>query len=143
MEFVARVSQGDENRGKISLRIGPDGLVAGSWQGNYTNKAANKSYEVMLGGSEGNIVPSMIYVDENGAEDKSKLFFMSKGEFIIIEQLHEHGNKLQHVQGYIYVTGWVNPDLSATGKLHLTSDKKSQIIYQWTALPGLPVKSFF
>jgi len=143
IEFVAKVSHGGEHRGKMSLTIQPDGLVAGAWQGKYENAVEKKSYEIMSGGFEGNIVPSMIYIDENGAEDKSKLFFMSKGEFIIIEQLHEHGNRLQHILGHIYVTGWVNPDMSASGKVHLTSDKKSQIVYQWTAFRGQPVKSVF
>jgi hypothetical protein len=143
MEFVARVSHEGESRGQISLRIEPDGMVDGGWHGKYINKAENKDYEVMSGGCEGNIVPSMIYVDENGVEDKSKLFFISKGKFILIVELNEHGHRLQHVEGYLYVTGWINPDMSASGELHLTSDKKSQIIYQWTALPGIPGKEFF
>ena len=65
---------------------------------------------------------------------------MITSKFAIIEELHDHHDKLQSVEGYIYVTGWINPDLSATGQLHLTSDKKNQLIYQWAARCGQSMK---
>ena len=143
VELIPRVSQGDERRGKMSLIVRPDGLVFGSWNAKYKNKVENKSHEVMLGDFEGNIVPSIVYVDQNDEEDQSKLFFITKGNFVMIEELHNKNNRLRRVQGYIYVTGWIEPDLSATGKLHLTSDKVNQIIYQWRALAGKPVENPF
>ena len=143
VELFVRVNQDDQRRGKMSLLVRPDGMVFGSWNAKYKNKVENISHEVMLGDFEGNIVPSIVYTDQNDEEDQSKLFFITKGNFVMIEELHNNNNRVRRVQGNIYVTGWIEPDLSATGKLHLTSDKVNQIIYQWRALAGKPVENPF
>jgi hypothetical protein len=39
--------------------------------------------------------------------------------------------KVRKVTGYIYVVAWIEPHLSAFGRIHLTSDKKAQQIFEW------------
>jgi hypothetical protein len=37
------------------------------------------------------------------------------------------------VKGYIYVTGWLDPEYNATGKIIITSDKESYETFSWQA----------
>jgi hypothetical protein len=83
----------------------------------------------MMGDFKGNTDPSKIYSDEEG-EDRSLLFVICKGKFLILESNMDTG-KVRKVTGYIYVVGWIAPDLSAFGRIHLTSDKKTQQIFDW------------
>ena len=85
----------------------------------------------------GNIDPAKIYEDENGP-DPSKLYFITKGDFLILEDRND--GRMRRVHGEIYVTGWFENDVSAHGELHITSDRKTQLVYTWRAGPGKPMK---
>ncbi len=125
--------------GKLSLLLSPSGFLEGNWTGEFriADENKGKEYTIMVGGMEGAIVPEKIYADENGREDPSKLFFLTRGRFDMIETIKKNG-KVRHASGWVYVAGWLNPDLSASGRLHITSDKRTQVIFRWNAGPASP-----
>lgn len=119
-------------RGQISLVINPNGTVRGGWGGNYYND--DKVNFDGDGGFEGYVCPLKIYRDENG-EDPTKLYFIAKGEFM----LHKSDLKKTYriIAGDLYVTGWLNDDLSAGGKITITSDEKYFETFEWKGPPLL------
>ena len=129
----AEVRQEGKDRGTIQMLINPDGTVEGTWRADYSTRAPRIDYTVMNAKFKGNTDPSKIYSDENG-EDLSKLYIITKGNFLILETDFETG-KVRNLVGYIYVTGWIGPDYKAFGQLHITSDKINQTIFQWSTWP--------
>ena len=137
--FKADVEQQQEPRGQIELVIQPDGTVEGGWAAEY-NPSPKINYLVMGADFKGNIDPSNIYTDEDG-EDRSKLYFITKGKFIILETRLQSG-KVRSVKGRIYVRGWVDTDYTATGEITITSDKRSFQTFSWQA-KALEQKTIF
>jgi len=133
LEYSVNVKEERNDRGLISLMISPDGTVEGGWVAEYDTLSPRMNYTVVNAGFKGNTDPSKIYSDAEG-EDKSKLFFITKGNFLILETNFDNG-KVKNVIGNIYVTGWINPDYSATGKITITSDKKSLQAFHWQGEP--------
>jgi len=119
-------------RGEILLEIFPDGRIKGDWGGDYYNEQ-NVNFDIMDGGFEGKIWPSKIYEDANG-QDVSKLYFITKGRFLIAESNFEK-NTLYHRGGEIYVTGWIDVDCSIKGKITITSDKRYFEVFDFRAVP--------
>jgi len=87
----------------------------------------------MVGRFEGNTDPSRLFEDSNGP-DPAKLYFIAKGDLLMIETLSD--NRVRKFIGWIYLVGYLNPDLSVSGKLHITSDKETQHIFQWSGKPS-------
>lgn len=109
---------GDDDGGQLGFGITPDGRVFGIWHGiYYDSKKVN--YDIMQGNFEGNIAPSKIYKDKDG-EDASKLYFIAKGKYLIAANDFKK-NMVCHLSGIFYVTGWVNRDNSAIGKITTTA----------------------
>jgi hypothetical protein len=128
----AEAREEGKGRGTIQMLINPDGTVEGTWRADYRTRAPKIDYTVINAKFKGNTDPSKIYSDENG-EDLSKLYIITKGNFLILETNFETG-KVRNLFGYIYVTGWIDPDYKAFGQLHITSDKINQTIFQWSTL---------
>jgi hypothetical protein len=133
LEYSVNVQEKRNDRGLVSFTILPDGTVEGVWAAEYDTLSPRMNYTVVKAGFKGNTDPSKIYSDADG-EDKSKLFFITKGNFLILETNFDNG-KVKNVIGNIYVTGWINPDYSVTGKITITSDKKSLQAFQWQGQP--------
>jgi hypothetical protein len=129
VEILADVKDGQYARGSLRLPIRPDGSIKGGWVADYGTVSPRIDYTVMKGDFKGNIDPSKIYSDEIG-EDQSLLFVICRGMFLILESNMET-NEVRKVTGYIYVVGWIEPDLSAFGRIHITSDKQTQRIFDW------------
>ena len=102
----------------------------GGWGGDYEPRP-NVHWQVMGSEFTGNIDPSKIYKDNYG-EDRSQLYFITKGKFIILETNSET-RKVRSVKGHIYVTGWLDTEYNATGEIIITSDKKSYKTFSWQA----------
>ena len=126
--FGATVRQEDAERGEIIMLLGPDGRIKGGWSGEY-RPTAELHYQVMAGNFKGNIDPSRIYSDEKG-QDESQLFFIAKGIFVILET-NSRTNRVRSVKGHIYVTGWLDTECKATGKVTITSDKRTFKTFGW------------
>jgi hypothetical protein len=83
LEFRANVQEERNDRGLISLAILPDGTIEGGWTAEYDTLSPRMNYTVVNASFKGNTDPSKIYSDADG-EDKSKLFFITKGNFLIL-----------------------------------------------------------
>jgi len=127
LEFRFTVLEEGNKRGGIDLIIYDNGRVKGNWSGDY-RVDDNTTRVIMLAPFNGNIDPTNVYSDENG-EDLSKLYFMSKGNFMILENRSEVRDV--QVNGLIYVTGWLDTDNHAFGEITITSDKKYFERYAW------------
>ena len=119
LEYNTNARLDNEPRGEVSLVIGPGGVVAGSWYGNYYNEKKEQC-DIQGGGFEGRTYPAKIYRDENG-EDPSKLYFLAKGGFAF----HKFKTgKFRIIGGDIYVNGWLASDYSVKGQITITSNEK-------------------
>ncbi len=133
MQFEGDAKEEKDFFGEVKFTVGDDGTVAGAWGGDFdTTKKMNY---VISSAFEGNTDPSKIYQDQEGKQDPSKLFMIAKGTFRELVTNYQT-NKVSHGDGKIYVVGWINKDLKAEGRIHLTVDKKTQRIYQWSGRPG-------
>jgi hypothetical protein len=128
IRFDTKAWEESESRGKISIGIYPNGTVVGYWSGNY-NKGTQVNCDITNGDFDGYIWPSKIYSDENG-EDPSKLYFITKGRFLLQENNLKE-KTLNNKTGDIYVTGWLNRNYSATGKITITSNQRYSETFNW------------
>jgi hypothetical protein len=126
--ITAEAVQNDKAGGKINLYILTDGRVKGGWGGEYKPRPGI-TLEVVEAQFKGNIDPSKIYSSENG-KDPTKLYLIAKGRFLILETNSNTGI-VRTVKGAIYVTGWLDHEYNAVGKIIITSDKKSYEAYSW------------
>jgi len=131
LRFSAKAFQSNELRGGIEMYILTDGRVRGGWGGAYKPKP-EITWEVAGASFKGNIDPSKIYSTEDG-EDRSKLYFIAKGKFLILETNSATGI-VRNLKGRIYVTGWLDDEYIAKGKVVLTSNKKSYEEYSWAGV---------
>jgi len=134
LRYITDVYAGNEPRGQIKLYIWQDGDVSGSWSAAYgTRTDRNRYYETVQEYREGNktnvfkgnTAPLKIYKDERG-EDKSKLYFITKGEFLLRESREQ-----RMITGTIYVTGWIDKNYNAEGELVLLSLGKESEFFVW------------
>jgi len=114
--------------GEVSFLVKPNGRIEGGWSGEF-NPREDTNYMVMGAGFKGNIDPSKIYSDDSG-EDRSKLFFIAKGKFLIVET-DEKKKNVRKAVGDIYVTGWIDSQYKVTGELLITSNKRTFEKYLW------------
>lgn len=122
LHYTASVYAGNEPRGEINLYITSEGNVAGWWSASYGVRTdRNRYYETArkynkgnyTNEFKGNTAPLKIYMDERG-EDKSKLYFITRGGFLLLEQTENWATT-----GTIYVTGWIDRNYKAEGELFL------------------------
>jgi len=73
----------------------------------------------------------MLYKDDNG-KDPSRLFFIARGISLILEENSDTG-KVRRVRTDLYVTGWLDTDYYATGKVTITSDNQNFKEFTWEA----------
>lgn len=138
-------------RASISISIDSSGGVWGRWYGQYyqkDKKGAKINLDIMSMGAgfAGSICPGKIYQDEYG-EDPSKLYFIARGDFLIQRTNFDVGT-VKNMAGEVYVTGWLNKDLSVSGAITITSNRKYFETFFWSGkapakakplLPGLSV----
>ena len=128
LSLQAEPRQEGEARGAISMLIHPGGRIEGGWSADY-NPRPKVNYQVMGDGFKGNIDPSKVYSDENG-QDLSKLYFITKGRFLILET-NDNTGKVRSVKGRIYVTGWLDTEYNVTGEVTITSDKRNFELFSY------------
>jgi len=128
----ASVQEAAKDKG-LKIAIHPNGTVTGSYNADY-NKGFNPKMNYNMNASfEGNFDPSNIYFNEQGT-DPSKLFFLAKGKMAIVE-MNLTTNKTALGNQEIYVTGWINPDYTAKGRLVLMTGKKTFQTFHWKTVP--------
>ncbi len=126
-------------RGEIGVMILADGTVHGSWGGEfYINKDVD--FQVMDCKFEGMVDPKQVYEDEEG-EDPSKLFFIAKGKFMILETNNDTG-RVRNLMGDAYARGWLGVDDEVGGELIITTDERNFYVYTWEGRAGEPMRGF-
>ena len=120
--LTAEAREQDEPRGQVNLVIEPSGGVSGSWSGRYESEGGKASYEILQGTLEGNTD------NTKSGSDPSQLFFIAAGRY----RLQAAGRETPR-EGYLYLTGWLDTNYHATGKLYLTPDKVQATIFTWQA----------
>ena len=126
--FEGQIVEDNEVKGMVELFILTDGRIKGRWGGTYKPEP-DIIWEVTGSRFKGNIDPTRIYSD-NGGEDPGKLYFIAKGGFLILET-NSKTDRIRTATGSIYVTGWLDKEYNAVGKVTITSDKKTYWEYCW------------
>jgi len=99
LQVVVNTVQDGKDRGQINVVILPDGTMKGAWKGEFfINKDVD--FQVMSCGFKGLIDPEQDFSDEKG-EDPTKLFFIAKGHFMILETNSKSG-KVRNLMGEAY-----------------------------------------
>jgi hypothetical protein len=123
LELDVKLEKDGTSRGRLGIFIESGGTVGARWSGEfYPEKKV--FYDIVNGNLDGNIVPSKMFVDENGIEDPSKLYFLTKGGYFILVSDDNKGTTFQ-INGFLYARGWIEPDLHAKGELIVSADKKT------------------
>jgi hypothetical protein len=122
IKFKTKVYQDGRPRGELEFRIRPGGRIKGSWSANYKASAPDVQYRGLVElpiDFEGNVAPSKIYEDEQG-QDLTKLYIISRG-ILMLEEHNLKNNRQRTIRGHIYVTGWLDTEYNALGRLTITS----------------------
>ena len=128
LQVAAKPRDDTQQRGQIALFILPDGTVQGQWSGQFFVEK-KVDFQVMGCRFKGLVDPEQVYSDERG-EDPSKLFFIAKGHFVILET-NDNSGKVRSLGGDIYVRGWLGLDNVVEGEIILTADEKNFYYYTW------------
>ena len=126
--FEGQIVEDNDVKGGLTLFILTNGRIKGIWTGTYKPEP-DITWEVQQSRFKGNIDPAKIYSDKDG-EDQSKLYFIAKGSFLILET-NSKTNNVKTAAGAIYITGWLDNKYNAVGKITITSDKKTYWEYYW------------
>ena len=140
LQVAAEPNEDMRKRGQMTLVILPNGTVQGEWGGQF-NINRDVDFQVMACRFNGFVDPEQIYSDELG-EDPSKLFFIAKGHFVILETNDDSG-KVRKLGGDIYVRGWLGLDNLLKGEVILTADEKNFYLYTWKSKARQGVPSLF
>jgi len=128
LKVKASPVQDTEQRVEIEVFIFPDGTIGGGWTGEFfINKDVD--YQVMNCQFKSVIDSKQVYTDRQG-EDASKLFFIAKGHFVILETNNDTG-RVRSLTGDAYVRGWLGTDYIANGQIVITSDEKDFFLFTW------------
>ncbi len=106
----------------------PDWTVKGGWKGEFFIDRY-VDFQVMTCNFKGFLDPKQVYRDEQG-DNPTKLFFINKGNFMILETNSESG-RVRNLMGDAYVRGWIDIDYTVNGELIFTTDEKNFYRYTW------------
>lgn len=123
----ADVTRNNEDRGVINLEFMDNGKVNGSWYCSYSYDGKHYTCEAAF---SGNIDVEVTYKNDQGKKDKTQLYFITKGNYTKEAYTESTGNSSIE-NGIVYVTGFIKPNYSASGKLTITTDKEWSAQYQW------------
>jgi len=127
MTLKCAVTRKGNRRGDIAITIRPNGQVDGNWRCSYTHEKTNYRIEADFAG---NLDPTKVYTDQRGQADETKLFFITKGNYRQ-DTNQARSERVSTTEGVVYVTGWIEPELSAFGQITITTDKSWHAVYVW------------
>lgn len=134
LEVQARTVQDGNDRGEIGVMILGDGTVEGRWGGEFfINKDVD--FQVMNCRFEGMVDPEQVYYEDEEGEDPSKLFFIGKGGFVILETNNDTG-RVRNLMGDAYARGWLGLEDEVSGELIITTDERNFYVYTWEGRAG-------
>ena len=133
VEIRAAVKRDEQDRGEMLIEFDVDGRVRCEWSCEYVHGDRSYSYSAE---SAGNIDAKKKFIrDGDGAADKSQLYFITKGRYerVTAGAGNVEGPSLE--KGVFYVTGWLSPEHSATGKITITTDRTWLGVYEFSGAP--------
>jgi hypothetical protein len=121
-----KVMREGQERGRLEMEIGADGMISGSWDCEFTQDSREATFAATV---EGNVDISKTFQDNNG-ENPSFLYLYTMGHYT--ETIYDRKTTRGGVNGgHVYVTGWIRPDGTMFGTLTITTDKKWHAEYEW------------
>ena len=125
MSIEAPLLEKQDERGMIILRFDPDYTIEGAWDGTFfADPNRSREFQLVECKIKGYLVPDETCLDVEKRNDPAKIYFLSKGFFILIDYDRQNRKTLK-LTGDIYVSGWLLPDLSIQqGQAVMTSDKE-------------------
>lgn len=129
--FTVPVTRKDNDRGQITIDFLTTGEVAGMWQCRYSHENIDYTYNATF---KGNIDVSNTYSDKKG-DDPSKLYFFTKGDYTQMTY-NCKSEEETFTEGFVYTTGWMDPDHSVSGIITITTDRSWSADYLWQSPPG-------
>jgi hypothetical protein len=126
LALAGEVVTKDAKRGQVTFTIQPDGTIEGSWQCQYSYKHAAYMIKASFKGNTD--------TTQNAPDDPSKLYLIAKGDYLQKATNLESG-EVTETKGNLYFSGWLEHNLTASGKLSITTDKRWHIDYEWKATP--------
>jgi hypothetical protein len=131
--LTAPVQRNNTPRGSVKITFGKDCRVNAEWSVQYEYEKKVCSLQAQM---KGNVVPSKLYSDANGQEDKTRLFFIAKGPYTQITQTAD--NLSQPEEGTAYILGWLKPDNTADGTITITTDQSWSALYPFQTVIQKP-----
>jgi len=131
--LTASVQRNKAPRGSVKITFGKDCRVNAVWFTQYEYEKKICSLQAQM---KGNVVPSKVYSDANGQEDKTRLFFIAKGPYSQITQTAD--NLSQTEEGTAYIIGWLRPDNTADGTITITTDQSWSALYPFQTVSKNP-----
>jgi hypothetical protein len=118
------VASKDADRGQVVFIIQPNGTIDGNWQCQYSYTHSAYEIAAMFKGNTD--------TTQNAPDDVSKLYLVAKGEFVQKATNLDSG-EVTETTGTAYFSGWLGSNLTASGTLSITTNKKWHADYTWTA----------
>jgi len=128
LQVIAKCEEEGQPRGTLEVVFLPEGKVYAVWSGQFFFKK-KVDFQVMGSKSNGRIDPDRMYTDNQG-DDPSRLFFITKGHFAIL-QTDDNTGQVRNLAGEMYVRGWLCLDRAVHGEIILTVDQKNFYLYTW------------
>ncbi len=121
-----------QSPGQMTLMIGSDGRLSGGWSADFNKKEDGKGMNYnMIASFKGNIDPSCVYFNADG-EDYSKLFIVARGKVTIVAvNLKSDATGMGTFD--IFISGWIDKDGKAKGKMGVIVSSSEQKIYEWNS----------
>ena len=125
--ITAPVTSEGADRGEAALEFNTAGEVGGSWHCEYSNNDRDYRFDADF---TGNIDVTQTFSDDS-ASDESLLYFITKGSYT--HQIYSsQAGRTTEEKGIIYVTGWLEDDYTASGKIVITDKEHSfSVTFNW------------
>jgi hypothetical protein len=120
------VASKESQRGQVVFTIQSDGTITGDWQCQYSYTHAAYVITATFAGNTD--------TTQTAPDDTSKLYLVAKGDFVQKETNLESG-EITETKGTVYFNGWLGSNLTASGTISITTNKKWHADYTWTAKP--------
>jgi hypothetical protein len=123
--LTAPLFEDEKGRGTLTLVFRPDYTVKGSWQGKFfVDPNRSREFELAVCKIDGYLIPDETYVGVGKRSEPEKIYFLSKGNFILVDY-NEELHRTTKLSGSIFVSGWLLPDYTIQqGQAIMTSDEE-------------------
>ena len=127
---TASVAREQSDRGLAAINFTENGEVSGHWSCKYSQQERENAINAEF---SGNIDVTKTY-SQGKKPDPSLLYFIAKGRYV--KKTYNTATSAESAeQGLAYLTGYLAPDYSASGKITITTDKSWSAVYHWQTEP--------